>query len=247
MIKPNYFQDYYNRNADEYYSRRIAQEKGFINDMIESPSIMDLIDFDLANQNILDIGCGFGKYAGTLARQGANVVGIDCSRKMLEYAIKLNPNPRINFINVSFEELDKDRFNNYDLILGTFMLSYFKDLDLLFSKANELLKNTGCLILSMLHPSRLNSKRLESSSYKLENYFDTKTLYSSDFISDTEPIKLKKWTIEDISVSAKSNEFWIDEIKEPSGVIDENLQITMNHKKFSSLPSVIIFKFVKRV
>ena len=44
---------------------------------------------DVRGKRILDIGCGSGRYTIELARRGANVIGVDFSRPMIELATRL--------------------------------------------------------------------------------------------------------------------------------------------------------------
>ena len=58
------------------------------------------------NSNILDIGCGPGRFAVEFAKRSSNVTGIDISDKMLEYAVKNTDTD--NLYNLSFENLNWD-------------------------------------------------------------------------------------------------------------------------------------------
>jgi len=62
---------------------------------------------------ILDVGCGIGKHVKAFRKLGYFVVGIDQSKKAIEYARKLNPYHR-NLYQCRIQELN---FNNrFDLI-----------------------------------------------------------------------------------------------------------------------------------
>lgn len=56
------------------------------------------------NSSVLDIGCGPGTYAVEIAKRAKEVVGIDISPKMLEYAEKNRKNEKLE--NLKFMKLD---------------------------------------------------------------------------------------------------------------------------------------------
>jgi Methylase involved in ubiquinone/menaquinone biosynthesis len=58
------------------------------------------------NSNVLDIGCGPGRFAIEFAKQSTNVIGLDISDKMLDYAQKNAA--ATNLTNVSFKNLNWD-------------------------------------------------------------------------------------------------------------------------------------------
>lgn len=59
------------------------------------------------NSSVLDIGCGPGRFAIEFSKKSTEVLGIDISEKMLDYAVK-NAEAE-NLSNVSFKNLDWDK------------------------------------------------------------------------------------------------------------------------------------------
>ena len=66
---------------------------------------------------ILDVGCGSGRDALSLARRGYNVTAVDPSVEMLNYARSRNNHPQIDWINDSLPTLAKLKYEKYRFIL----------------------------------------------------------------------------------------------------------------------------------
>ena len=79
----------------------------FMNEQTEAfaPYVMRLLsDFAAeAPARVLDIGCGTGKTAIALAKNGYRVIGGDISHAMLEKAVQ---NARAENVSVSFQQMD---------------------------------------------------------------------------------------------------------------------------------------------
>ena len=59
-------------------------------DSFEKDSLYNMFD-DLNGKRVMDVGCGTGRIIGELRRFGAEVVGVDCSEKMIAITSKKFP------------------------------------------------------------------------------------------------------------------------------------------------------------
>ena len=101
--------------------------------------------------NILDIGCGGGLLSEPMYKLGANVVGIDASKKNIEIAkfhAKKN-NLRINYICSSPEILRTKK--KFDVILNMEIIEHVEDIDFFIKKSSELLKKNGLMFVATLN------------------------------------------------------------------------------------------------
>ena len=101
--------------------------------------------------NILDIGCGGGLLSEPMCRLGANVVGIDASKKNIETAkfhAKKN-NLKINYI-CSSPEILKTR-KKFDVILNMEIVEHVEDVNFFIKKSSELLKKNGLMFVATLN------------------------------------------------------------------------------------------------
>ena len=118
---------------------------------IEENLTLDLIG-DVRNQRILDVGCGTGRYCELLARRGANVIGIDPSQEMLEYAEKkITPNCKFE---LRLGRIEDARFprSHFDVVVSALTVGHLLELEPLIREISRVLKSEGRLILSDMHP-----------------------------------------------------------------------------------------------
>ena len=105
----------------------------------------------LKNLNILDIGCGGGLLSEPMSRLGANVVGIDASKKNIEVA-KFHAKKNkltINYICASPEILKIQK--KFDVILGMEIVEHVEDINFFIKKSSELLKKNGLMFIATLN------------------------------------------------------------------------------------------------
>ena len=101
--------------------------------------------------NLLDIGCGGGLLSEPMSRLGANVVGIDASKKNIEVAkfhAKKNK-LKINYICASPEILKIQK--KFDVILSMEIIEHVEDVNFFIKKSSELLKKNGLMFIATLN------------------------------------------------------------------------------------------------
>ncbi len=101
--------------------------------------------------NILDIGCGGGLLSEPMSKLGANVVGIDASKKNIEVA-KLHSKKnglKINYICSSPEILKIEK--KFDVILNMEILEHVEDVNFFIKKSSALLKKNGLMFIATLN------------------------------------------------------------------------------------------------
>ena len=102
------------------------------------------------NDTILDFGCATGLYAVEFANNVKEIQAFDISSKMIDIARKKAINNQID--NIAFSQttlFDKTyKESSFDTILALNILLYFKDLEKVLNRMNELLKTDGLIITS---------------------------------------------------------------------------------------------------
>ena len=105
----------------------------------------------LSSLKILDIGCGGGLVSEPLSRLGADVTGIDASKKNIEVA-KIHArknNLKIKYLNTSPE---KDQINEkFDVILNLEIVEHVENLDLFLKSSSNLLKKNGIMFTATIN------------------------------------------------------------------------------------------------
>ena len=107
----------------------------------------------LEGLNILDIGCGGGLISEPMARLGANVTGIDASKKNINIA-KLHSKKndlKINYLHTSPENLKY--IEKFDIILNLEIVEHVDNVNLYIRSCYKLLKKNGLMFTATLNRS----------------------------------------------------------------------------------------------
>jgi SAM-dependent methyltransferase len=107
----------------------------------------------------LEIGCGTGKNTEWLITQFKHVTAVDLTEKMLEIAkLKLNTDlfrenrEEVNFVQADILEPWHFVTKQYDLIGFSLVLEHIEDLEPIFAKTVDALKQGGYVYIGELHP-----------------------------------------------------------------------------------------------
>ena len=123
----------------------------YIKDNIIKDFNLKISDKPLKKINILDIGCGGGLLAEPMCRLGANVVGIDASKKNIKIAkfhAKKNK-LKIDYKAASPETLKTKK--KFDVILNMEIVEHVDDIDFFIKESSKLLKKNGLMFVATLN------------------------------------------------------------------------------------------------
>lgn len=130
-------------------------------------NLKDIIG-NVENKTILDLGCGIGEFSRYFAENGAKkVVGIDISKRVLEYAKQNNYSKNIEYINLDIDNLST-MTQKFDLVFSDIVFNYIEDFNKLMHDISNLLEDNGVLIFSQVHPISTASLNIESTWIKDE-------------------------------------------------------------------------------
>ncbi len=108
----------------------------------------------LAGKRVLDVGCGGGILADSMARRGAQVLGIDLSTKALRVA-QLHAleaaTPDVQYREVSVEALAMEQPESFDVITCMEMLEHVPDPGSVVRACADLVKPGGWVFFSTLN------------------------------------------------------------------------------------------------
>ncbi|WP_300280390.1 class I SAM-dependent DNA methyltransferase [Peptacetobacter sp.] len=148
--------------------------------------IEDIIKNEQAEvQNILELACGTGNMTIPLTKKGYDIAGIDISAEMLEVAMEKaeKENVQLVLLQQDIAELEFD-MEDLDCVLcacdGFNYLTYDDDLEYVFSKVYEILKENGIFIfdissyykISKILGNNTFTEKREDTVYMWQNYFD---------------------------------------------------------------------------
>ena len=119
---------------------------------------------DLNGVRLLDIGCGGGILAESLARLGANVTAIDPVPESIQIAIEhakssgFDTNvPAPEYLCTTIESLAETHANHFDGVIASEVLEHVDDLELFLRSALQCLRSdgSGCLIVTTINQTPL--------------------------------------------------------------------------------------------
>lgn len=102
----------------------------------------------IKEKDVLDLGCGTGKWSIILNKKGANVTSVDNSKEMLDVLkkkIKLE-NLKINTLKKDISKLNLNK--KFDIIIMGLVMDNIKNLDKVFKIVRAHLKSKGIFLMS---------------------------------------------------------------------------------------------------
>ena len=108
----------------------------------------------LPGKRVLDVGCGGGILADSMARKGADVLGIDLATKALRvaqlHALEAQT-PHINYREISVEALAEEQPAGFDAVTCMEMLEHVPDPASVVAACSRLVKPGGWVFFSTIH------------------------------------------------------------------------------------------------
>ena len=108
----------------------------------------------LAGKKVLDVGCGGGILADSMARQGAEVLGIDLAAKALKvaqlHALEAQTE-NVNYREISAEGLAVEQPRTFDVVTCMEMLEHVPDPSLIVQACTDLVKPGGHVFFSTIN------------------------------------------------------------------------------------------------
>ncbi|XOF33979.1 MAG: methyltransferase domain-containing protein [Candidatus Electrothrix sp. YB6] len=160
-------------------------------------------EFNIGNNNrIADFGCGPGLYATALAQHGAQVTGIDFSKRSIDYAkeVAAREQLNINYLNHNYLEFEaEEQFDLIVMIMCDFCALSPTQRKMLLSKFHNMLQPGGSVLLDVNSLSAFE-QREESATYELNQlngFWSPNKYYGfvNTFKYDEEKVILDKYTI----------------------------------------------------
>jgi len=154
------------------------------------------------NTQIADFGYGPGLYAAHLAKRGANVTGVDFSKRSIEYAeeVATREQLNINYVNQNYLDFEtEDRFDLVLMIMCDFCALSPTQRKKILSKFNRILKPGGSVLLDVYSLAAFD-QREEVATYEvnlLNGFWSPNKYYGflNTFKYYEEKVVLDKYTI----------------------------------------------------
>ncbi|QKE73198.1 methyltransferase domain-containing protein [Arthrobacter citreus] len=177
-------------NQDDFFSEYMKRRNRIDspNNAIEGPIIHELIR-DVDQKNILDLGCGDASFGKELLLLGANsYLGIEGSEQMIKVA-EINLRDTLGSIYYSSIEDYNFPADSFELITSRFVLHYISNIELIFQKVFNSLKENGQFVFSIQHP-----------------------LTTASYVSKQSGDRRDSWIVDDYFLTGERKEPWINKI-----------------------------------
>jgi len=102
-------------------------------------------------EKILDLACGQGVFCRELAKQGADVIGIDSSKKLIELAKKRSPE-NIKYIVLNAADMRSFQPETFDAVTCIMAIQNIDPLNIMINEVGRVLKIGGRFLIVLSHP-----------------------------------------------------------------------------------------------
>lgn len=118
-------------------------------------TLVDQLLGEVRGLEVLDLGCGTGRHAISMARSGARVTAVDFSDRMLERAKE-----KCGDANITFQACDLTKSlpfaaATFDLVLCALVLDHIPDLERFFHEMRRVCRPAGFVVVSTVHPAMM--------------------------------------------------------------------------------------------
>ena len=232
----------WDRGADLWFGR--YNEHGDANrQYVIDPAMLRILG-PVKGKRILDAGCGNGYLCRLLSKKGAQMVGVDVARRSIELAERHEEKQPLNieYHHESICSLSMCKDDTFDAVVSNLVLQDLQDLDRALEELHRVLKPSGRLVFSIMHPCfssplvrgwvrrPVDSHRKEDWLYwKVDRYFD-RCIEEWQYF-DFPPVYSFHRTLSDYMNSIVNNGFMITDLDEP---VPKHKDIEEHYREFGN-------------
>ena len=160
------------------WNARLSQEIPFLLSLLDNPK----------EKRVLDMACGSGRHSVSLAEHGAQVIGLDMSRTMIQAAKKHAESSGVNptFIIADMVDVDRVIDGSFDLVIclgnSLALLNSFESVRGVVKTLYELLNDGGSFVAQVLNFEEIHWTGFRSFPMKTGKLSDgTEVTFSRQF------------------------------------------------------------------
>lgn len=162
----------------------------FADDEVSNSAFHQMIDFDLMDKKILDVGCGDGKDLMILSKKANQIFGIDPSVEFLKKAQKNNPS---GFFKEAVGESIPFDDETFDVVVSKWAIQTSADVPGVLSEMARVLKKGGMLVFLSKHPILQFLQKIRDYGHGIDYY--KQQITTSKIYSGTITVKEPSHTI----------------------------------------------------
>lgn len=221
----------YENMADHYY--KDVDTKPW-NAYYERPGTLSLLP-DVRGKKVLDAGCAAGWYTQWLLNNGAKVIAVDFSPKMIEMT-RRRIGDKAEVVRSDLNQpLDFIASRSLDLVLSSLTLHYLKTWETAMSEFNRVLKPKGNLVFSVHHPF------MDFTVFKRKNYFLTELL-EDEWKSTKVKVQFFRRPLDHIINPVLEARFIIEKLLEPMPTEQFKLADPEGYAKLTRVPQFLFIR-----
>ena len=148
---------YHNNVQLGYYVDRLKKTMMPVDSYYVNRHIMEFLQFSQIKpgENILEVGCGMGKFTIPLLKKGFQITGLDLSPFLLQKLLEYNDNRfGVELMALDILEIPEEYNEKFDYVIGFFTLHHFQNLPAYFQAMKRVLKPNGKILF--LEPNAFN-------------------------------------------------------------------------------------------
>jgi 2-polyprenyl-3-methyl-5-hydroxy-6-metoxy-1,4-benzoquinol methylase len=231
--------------------------KGDVNrEWVIDPALFRLLG-DIRGRRVLDAGCGTGYLSRLLAAQGATVVGIDLSSRLLAEARAQEANEPLGVDYYEGNLADLSRFpeGTFDMIVSNVVMGDVVQFRQAFREFHRVLQPSGRLLFSVTHPcferpvpgswvrEPPDSERVEEwRGLLVDRYYDRVAVWWGPARQES-AVGFHR-TLEDYVSAVHEAGFWIARMEEPRPTKEA---VARRYRDFADYSRVPLFLIVEAI
>ncbi|GES32573.1 class I SAM-dependent methyltransferase [Streptomyces angustmyceticus] len=183
------------------------------NVLYDRPAILDMLG-DVSGKRILEVGCAAGAMTEQLVERGAQVTGLDISKRNIHRAVERlagKPDGSARFALGDLREpLDFAEDGDYDRIVASLVLHYVRDWGPTLQELYRVLKPGGEFVMSTHHPCE------DWRWLNRQNYFATELVTDRWTMEGSEyAVRFYRRPLHAVFSAIRGSGFVLEELSEP--------------------------------
>jgi 2-polyprenyl-3-methyl-5-hydroxy-6-metoxy-1,4-benzoquinol methylase len=179
MTEAERAQEWWDYSADGWLELMGKEDRNRVH--LLDPVMLELAG-DVVGKDVLDVGCGEGRFCRMLSRRGASTVGVDPTQKLLDAARSKHPE---GVYHLARGESLPFEVASFDLVISYIVLIDITDFRSAIREMARVLRPGGCLLIANLNPFATTRERAwyqDENGKKLhlavEEYFTERSLHA---------------------------------------------------------------------